>query len=140
MIKVNLDSSLDKICNNIKKKIENNANKLVEDCTKILYEEIKKECPVDTGELRDSIEYNIEKSNNSVKGTITSNKKYLIYVLYGTGKYAINGRGRNTPWTYQDSNGKWHYTLGQQPNNFFRRAFINKEGEIRRKLKRYGKY
>lgn len=68
----------------------------------------KKNCPVDTGQLRQSITHEVE-GNTGVIGT---NVEYAPYVEYGTGIYAKDGNGRQTPWSYKDSKGNWHRTVG----------------------------
>ena len=131
MINIDLTSSLDKICDKMKDNIKEKAINKVEEATKLLYDEVKNLCPVDTGALKNSITYDIEEGNNKVTGTITAGEPYCHYVCNGTGIHAENGKGRKTPWTYQDSNGNWHYTFGQHPNNFFDKAFKNKEEELK---------
>lgn len=44
--------------------------------------------------------------------------KYAVYVEYGTGIYAKNGNGRQTPWTYFDGKNFWR-THGQKPQPYF---------------------
>lgn len=44
--------------------------------------------------------------------------KYAVYVEYGTGIYAKNGNGRQTPWTYFDGKNFWR-THGQKPHPYF---------------------
>jgi hypothetical protein len=56
----------------------------------------KKRCPVDTGQLRQSITHEVE-GNTGVIGT---NVEYAPYVEYGTGIHAKDGNGRQTPWSY----------------------------------------
>lgn len=49
-------------------------------------------CPVDKGELRDSIHSDTKKVPQGVKGTCGTNKEYAAYVEYGTGQ-----RGAQSP-------------------------------------------
>ena len=78
-------------------------------------------CPVgETGHLRDSIIYKVAKD----EATIGTNVEYAPYVEYGTGIYAIGGRGRKTPWVYYDeSKNKFYWTRGNRPRSFLRRGF-----------------
>ena len=100
----------------------------------------KKLCPVDDGQLRQSITSELINNNNGAVGT---NVEYAPYVHQGTGIYAVNGDGRKDRWSYQDAEGKWHSTIGQKPQPFLERALdnnrdkINKifEDEIKRVLK-----
>ena len=60
----------------------------------------KKLCPVDTGNLRNSITHKIELNDGSGSAYIGTNIEYAPYVELGTG---INAKGgRPTPWVYQD--------------------------------------
>lgn len=86
----------------------------------------KKNCPVDTGQLRQSITHEVE-GNTGVIGT---NVEYAPYVEYGTGIYAKDGNGRQTPWSYKDSKGNWHRTVGQHPQPFLEPALLENEEEI----------
>lgn len=75
--------------------------------------------PVDTGNLRNSISHKVDPEEPSVY--IGTNNEYASYVELGTGKYAETG-GRQEPWVYQDSEGKWHYTHGQKAQPYLRPA------------------
>lgn len=81
----------------------------------------KQNCPVNTGELRRSIETQIE-DGDIITATIGTNKEYAPYVEYGTGLFAVDGR-KETPWHYQDAEGNWHSTSGQPPKPFLIPAF-----------------
>ena len=73
---------------------------------------------VDTGHLRSTITHMVEGDDVYI-GT---NVEYAKYVHEGTGKYAVDGGGRQDPWFYQGSDGKWHLTHGIKPNRFLRNA------------------
>lgn len=81
-------------------------------------------CPVDTGELRGSITYEVDGEDCYI-GT---NVEYAPYVEFGTGVHAEGG-GRQTPWVYQDKNGNWWQTDGQEPRPFLRPAAADHAGE-----------
>lgn len=54
----------------------------------------KRLCPVDTGELRNSIFTKVEKNKDDIIGKIYTNKEYAPYVEFGTGsrgKATYNG-------------------------------------------------
>ena len=77
-------------------------------------------CPVDTGQLRDSISHKVDDGEQVVY--IGSNLDYAAYVELGTGKYAEGGGGRPTPWVYQDAKGNWHWTRGNPAQPFLKPA------------------
>ena len=77
-------------------------------------------CPVDTGNLRNSISH--ETDDDTVY--VGTNVEYAPYIEFGTGKFAEGG-GRPTPWRYQDDKGNWHTTNGMKPQPFLRPAIDN---------------
>jgi phage gpG-like protein len=110
----------------------NNNITVLEDNTKLFGDELKRAilralercgsqaegyakdlCPIsDTGEktLQQSITHKIDQKNNEVY--VGTNVEYGAYVELGTGKYYPGGRP--TPWNYEDENGDWHHTEGQE--------------------------
>ena len=78
----------------------------------------KKLCPVDTGNLRNSITHTVDEEEPAAY--IGSNVEYSAYVELGTGKY-VSG-GRPTPWVYQDEKGNWHRTNGQKAQPYLKPA------------------
>lgn len=83
----------------------------------------KKLCPVDTGNLRNSITHVVDEQKPAV--IIGTDSEYGGYVELGTGIYAEGGGGRPTPWVYQDANGNWHYTRGNKANPFLKPALAD---------------
>ena len=74
--------------------------------------EAKKKVPKDTGALRRSITSKVEVNGSEIDGIVFTPLEYSPYIEYGTGLYAENGNGRQTPWVYRDDKGKYHYTKG----------------------------
>ena len=85
----------------------------------------KELCPVDTGNLRNSITHKVVNDGQSVSIMIGTNVEYGPYVELGTGVEAEDGKGRQTPWSYKDRKGKWHRTSGRKPKPFLRPAIEN---------------
>lgn len=83
----------------------------------------KENCPVDSGQLRNSITSNVRGET----GEVGTNVEYAPYVEYGTGVF---NPGRLTPWSYQDASGKWHTTTGQKPQPFLVPALDSNRDEI----------
>ena len=79
----------------------------------------KKLCPVDTGNLRNSITHVVDEQEPAA--IIGTDNEYAAYVELGTGIYAEGG-GRPTPWVDQDAKGNWHYTHGNKPQPFLKPA------------------
>ena len=87
----------------------------------------KKLCPVDTGNLRNSITHVVDESEPAV--IIGTDSEYGAYVELGTGKYADGGRP--TPWVYQDAKGNWHYTRGNKAQPFLKPALADHAQQYR---------
>lgn len=95
----------------------------------------KYKAPKDTGALKRSITNRVEVVGNEVSGIVFTPLEWAPYIEYGTGIYAENGNGRQTPWVYRDDKGKYHYTHGQHPQPFMRPALKENEQNIKKKLK-----
>lgn len=88
----------------------------------------KRSTPVDTGRLRDSI-------THAVRGDdvyIGTNVEYGIWLELGTGIYASDGKGRQSPWGYYDRNGKYHVTRGTKPRHMLKKAASEHTEEYKR--------
>ena len=88
----------------------------------------KKLCPVDTGNLRNSITHTVDEEEPAAY--IGSNAEYAAYVELGTGKY-VSG-GRPTPWVYQDAKGNWHRTNGQKAQPYLKPAVADHSNTYRK--------
>lgn len=89
----------------------------------------KRLCPVDTGNLRNSITHVVDEQEPAA--IIGTNNEYAAYVELGTGIYAEGGGGRPTPWVYQDAKGNWHYTRGNKAHPFLKPAAADHAGQYR---------
>ena len=117
-----------KVIAHVKKRIVNKlelVGELVEGAAKL-------NCPVDTGNLRSSINHKVDKDELSVK--IGTAVEYAPYIEFGTGEFAENGKGRKGGWFYVDENGKGHFTRGMKPHPFLRPALLENKKQIKRIL------
>lgn len=73
---------------------------------------------VDTGRMRNSVAHTVVKHD----AYIGTNVPYAVYHELGTGIYASQAGGRQTPWVYYDSKGKAHRTRGLYPIHFLKKA------------------
>lgn len=89
-------------------------------------------CPVDTGNLHNSIAHQVQPVEQAVY--IGTNSEYGPYVELGTGIYYDGGRP--TPWVYQDANGNWHITRGQRAKPYLKPAVADHQGEYGDIMKR----
>ncbi|WP_195515567.1 HK97-gp10 family putative phage morphogenesis protein [Enterococcus dispar] len=84
--------------------------------------------PTQTARLKGSIDYQVDEGE--LVGYIGTNVEYAIYVEFGTGEFAENGRGRKGGWVYKDPSGEWFFTWGQEPQPYLRPAFRQTRKEI----------
>ena len=73
---------------------------------------------VDTGRLRNSVAHSVVKE----EVYIGTNLEYAPYHELGTGIYASQAGGRQSPWVYYDRHGKAHRTKGLYPIHFLKKA------------------
>lgn len=85
-------------------------------------------CPVDSGQLRNSINSDIDGA--ALVAKVGTPVEHAVFVEYGTGKYAENGQGRKTPWAYVGEDGVKHWTWGGRPYPFLRPAGDNNKERI----------
>lgn len=90
----------------------------------------KKLCPVDTGDLRNSITHMIDEQEPAA--IIGTDSEDGAYVELGTGIYAEGGGGRPTPWVYQDAKGDWHWTAGNKAQPYLKPAAANYAAQYRK--------
>lgn len=110
--------------------MESACNRALEKCGLVGEGYAKKLCPVDTGNLRNSITHTVADSGERA-AYIGTNSEYGVYVECGTGVYYPGGR--QTPWLYQDAKGDWHLTHGQRAQPFIKPA-VAEHGEQYRKI------
>lgn len=97
-------------------------------------------CPVDTSELRSSIHTKVESTNDSVIGTVYTNKEYAAYVEFGTGPMGQSNHAGISPevavsyrqdgWVYPDADGGFHYTEGHEAQPYMYPALKTMEKPI----------
>lgn len=118
----NLDKLLKKL-----EKLENvDLDKILNKACVLVENDAKKKCPVNTGELRNSITHEV----NGTEAIVGTNTSYAPYIEFGTGIFSSEGNGRQTPWSFQDVQGHWHTTIGQHPQPFLNPALDENRSKI----------
>lgn len=107
------------------KELEAACQRALEKCGLVAEGYAKKLCPVDTGNLRNSITHTVA-DNGERAAYVGTNSEYAVYVECGTGVYYPGGR--QTPLVYQDAKGDWHLTHGQRAKPFIKPA-VAEHGE-----------
>lgn len=113
-----------------------NAQEFLKEATAMVERTAKENCPVGpTADLRNSI----RSEYDATEGRVGTNLEYAPYVHQGTGIYAVNGDGRQTPWVYYDESGRYTgtdeagyvWTVGQQPQPFLSDALDSNQNAIK---------
>lgn len=118
----------------VKAAIESKAIAFLHEAAGEMESQVKRNTAVDTGQLKGSWSYTVD--NNKLEAHIGSPLENAIWEEFGTGEYALNGNGRNTPWKYQDARGNWHTTTGKRPRRAFFKAFTSLKSKIEARAKR----
>lgn len=108
--------------NKAKLQVAKNMMASIEKACIVIEADAKKNCPVETGTLKASINNNVDAEGAKIVGHVGTNLEYAAYVHQGTGIYAIDGNGRKTPWRYKDKEGHFIITHGQKPQPFLDNA------------------
>ena len=116
-----------------------NVEQAVNKATLLVEGQAKALCPVDTGNLRESIHPKIEKGVHEVKGSVYTQCEYAAFVEFGTGTkgqgtypYTIDGlqlQYRQDGWAFVDpKTGDTIWTHGQKAQPFMYPALkMNKD-------------
>lgn len=106
------------------------AVRALEKCGLVAEGYAKKEAPVakeNGGRLRNSISHKVDPDEPAAY--VGTNVEYAPYVEFGTGKYVAGGRP--TPWVYQDDEGNWHWTRGNEAQPYLKPAVANHARQYR---------
>ncbi|AND39046.1 HK97-gp10 family putative phage morphogenesis protein [Cytobacillus oceanisediminis] len=94
------------------------AKRIVVETAYMIQANARSLAPEDDGNLKKSIEVQIR--DGGLTAVVTVGAHYAIYVEFGTGIYAVNGDGRQTPWTYySDKLGRFVRTKGMRAQPFW---------------------
>ena len=126
--------NLDNLLSKLDDFADMDLTKPMEQACLLVENDAKRNCPVDTGQLRSSIRHEIEGVNKeAIVGVVGSNVEYAPYVEYGTGIYARDNNGRKTPWAYTDlKTGKTVWTHGSHPHPYLEPALLANKDNIRK--------
>ncbi|WP_339063561.1 HK97-gp10 family putative phage morphogenesis protein [Tepidibacillus marianensis] len=114
----------------VKRQLANVSEEALEAALLMLEGRAKALAPVETGQLRDTLGHKLKSNNGEIVGTVGSPLMHALYVEFGTGEFAENGAGRKGGWVYEDADGQFYFTYGQEPQPFLRPAFRRSKKEI----------
>ena len=114
---------------------------IIEDATIRVRDEAKMRVPVDTGELQNSLDYNVDKTAEGFTGKVFTNKEHGLYVELGTGPKGEASHSGISPeikliyspsgWVYYDvDKQKFIFTNGQPARPFMYPALHDNREKI----------
>ena len=108
--------------------------------SKLIQGEAKDLCPVDLGQLRNSILTTTRKSKYKITALVHTNTEYAAYVEFGTGKvgestpvadkYPGSLAYKQTKWKANIPDVGWRYVAGQPAQPFLYPALKNNEEKV----------
>lgn len=98
------------------KHIIKQIKRIVSETAEMIVSQAKALAPVGDGNLKSSID--VTYAQGGLTAIIKVGAEYGIYVEFGTGIYATEGNGRDTPWVYYN-NGRYYYTRGMKAQPFW---------------------
>lgn len=107
----------------LKEKLIDNMNHINAD----MLEESRENAPIDIGIMRENSGYFVKEEENGIVAFIGFMEFYSVYVHQGTGLFALQGDGRQTPWWWKGTTEKWlgwHHTHGQRPKQFLWDTYV----------------
>lgn len=103
---------------------------------RLIEAEAKSRAPVNMGNLRASIDIN---KITDHKYEVVSAANYSVWIEYGTGIYATDGKGRKTKWSYYSEElQRWVTTNGSKAQPFWFPALEIGERYFYSELRRLG--
>lgn len=88
----------------------------------------------DTGQTKGSYKYVVQEGSTQGEVAVGSDYQNAIWEEFGTGQYALQGGGRQTPWVYKARNGKFYRTRGKTANRPLYKAFTSLSGKLKNRL------
>lgn len=105
-----------------KKMLKEKAIQFLVESSELIVAQTARNTAVKTGELKRSWRTQID--NDNLEAQVGSDLENAIWEELGTGEYALEGKGRKTPWVYKDKvTGKFYKTSGKKPKRALYKAF-----------------
>lgn len=118
MFKVEVDFNLDALKQQLKERVETATLSLLADmkdtASDYIYE-VPEGKYSRSGNLGSKMKTDLRWEGSYLVGRLYPTVPYAPYVEYGTGIYAVNGKGRQEPWKYETPDGRWVTTKGMEP-------------------------
>lgn len=120
----------------VKGKIADIAEAVLEEACGELESQVKRNTAVDTGKTKNAWTHRVIGSMMAGEfiGTVGNSTENSIWEEFGTGEYALEGKGRKGGWFYVDEKGDGHFTRGKHPRRPFHNAYTSLKNRLIRKI------
>ena len=125
-----LESKVEWYGNDKKKDMNLATIKALTRSSDLVQTDAKLKVPVDNGDLRSSIVTAV--NEGKLDAVVSTNKEYAPYIEFGTGRFAEDGTGRKTPWTYFSEKYGWVTTSGHKAQPYMRPALNDNIDKIKK--------
>lgn len=131
--------------------IEKDVFQSLDECGEFVRDDARLRVPVDTGDLRKSLEHTTEIRNGEIISTVHTNSDHAVYVEFGTGQVgAANHEGTSPDVSVSYTMEKWRgvipglvsetdsgirYIAGQKAHPYLYPAIKDNETQLENKLK-----
>ena len=98
------------------------------DAGSIIMSQTKQNSRVATGQTKNAWDYVVDEGE--MTATIGNPEENAVWEEFGTGEYALEGKGRKGGWFYKDEKGEGHFTYGKKPMRMLYNAFVTKKNTV----------
>ena len=97
------------------------------DAAALMEKAVKDNTPVRSGATKNAWQSVLDKEHHTA--VIGNTMKNAVWEEFGTGEYALSGKGRKDGWVYHDENG-FHFTYGKPPKRCLFNAFTASRNDV----------
>ena len=108
-------------------KLEEKIGKFLSEASALIERAVKDNTPVKSGATRNAWQSLTDSESHTA--FIGNTMKNAVWEEFGTGEYALSGKGRKDGWVYHDENG-FHFTYGKPPRRCLWSAFTDSRQDI----------
>lgn len=108
--------------------IDSKINAVLEECAGELESQAKRNTRVDTGKTKTAWKHHVDETTHTAY--VGNTEQNAIWEEFGTGEYALEGKGRKGGWVYRTPKGEFFHTHGKKPSRAFWNAYNSLKSKI----------
>ena len=120
----------------VKGALAETAETVLEEVCGELESQVKRNTAVASGDTKNAWSHQVTSSTGTgeFRGTVGNSLENAIWEEFGTGEYALEGKGRKGGWLYVDDEGKGHFTRGKRARRPFHNAYTSLKTKLIRQI------